>query len=107
MVRLVRELRDHILAYQVPEEPDCLEVFLGRVTMGVDSELRIALTLAMLARGQAAADATTRLLRELESRTRLASTRQAPPVTPARAIIDAELRVQLSLAAAATLRRLC
>lgn len=34
MVRLVRDLRGHILVYKGPEEPDSLEGFLGRVTVG-------------------------------------------------------------------------
>ena len=64
---------------------------------GIDPALRVALTLALLVGGQAAAEAGTRLLREAESKVRLTSAGRILPETMNHATIAAEFRLQMFL----------
>ena len=68
VVGIVQELRDRLLAYRGTEEPEALDEFLQSVTREIDSALLVALTLAILAGDQAAADAGTWRSRESETR---------------------------------------
>ena len=99
IVKIVKDLKDHILACHGSENPDSLESFLGRVVEGTDPALRVALTLAMFAGGQAVAEASIRLRRESESRSRerLESVGQARSTAPTRTFLDAEDRLQTFL----------
>ena len=54
VVRVVKDLRDNIVAYRGREEPGDLESFLDGAMSGIDPALRVALTLALLAGGQSA-----------------------------------------------------
>ena len=77
----------------VPEEPEALDEFLQPVTREIDSALRVALTLAKLAGGQAAAEAGIRLLRESETRLHSVPACCFLPPTSNRATRDAERRL--------------
>ena len=90
VVRVVKELQDNIVAYRGREEPGDLESFLDGAMSGIDSALRVALTLALLEGGQAATQAGTRLLQEAESNVRFTSAGRTLPETTNRATIDAE-----------------
>ena len=69
VVRIVRELKDLLLTYRGREDPDDLEEFLRRASLGVYPKLRVALTMAIIAGAQAAAEAGIPLLYDAESRT--------------------------------------
>ena len=97
VVRIVKELLDNIVAYRGREEPGDLDSFLNSAMSGIDLALRVALTLALLAGGQATAEVGTRLLREAESKVRLISAGRTVPETTNRATIDAEFRLQMFL----------
>ena len=91
------ELLDNIVACRGREEPRDLESFLDGAMSGIDPALRVALTLALLAGGQATTEAETRLLREAKSKVRLTSAGRTLPETTNRATIDAEFRLQMFL----------
>ena len=97
VVRVVKELLNNIVAYRGREEPGDLESFLDWAMSGIDPALGVALNLALLADGQAAAEAGTRLLREAESKVRLTSAGRTVPETTKRAKIDAKFRLQMFL----------
>ena len=96
-----KELLDNIVAYRGREKPGDLESFLDGAMSGIDPALRVALTLTLLAGGQAAAEAETRLLREAESKVRLTSAGRTTPETTVRATNDAEFRLQMFLVGSA------
>ena len=74
-----------------------MDEFLRPLTREIDPAFRVALTLAMLAGGQAAAEAGTRLLRESETRMHSVPADCFLPPTSNRAMQDAERRLQMFL----------
>ena len=97
VVGIVHELNDHLLAYRGPEEPEMLDEFIRPATKEIDSALRVVLTPEMLAGGQAAAEAGTRLQRESETRLHSVSNDCFFPPTSNQTTQDAERHLQMFL----------